>query len=665
MSVDPAATNPVAGPTRHASGPVPVPVPVPVPPPDRTAPDRTAPDRTAPDRTAPDRTAPAASERPVRPLPPAGPAASNGAPPRAPAPSLGRLAAPPVGPRPQARPQAAPAVPAVPVPTVPVVPAVPVPTVVPSGTGPVPASRPPTVVTPQAARALTGPGSGTAPGGRTAGPGPVVDPRAGDPSGGPAPAVTARAGGPTAPAADEAELPVQLVHITVETAQGDLDLSVADSATPAALLSIVLALAPGALRDQSVGRGGWLISRRGGGPLPGGATLSELGVVEGEVLRLSGASDAAPTPTFDDLADAVADAAGNQPHRWTLAASRRTAEVFGAAFALLALLAVSLLGPPWHHVPLVAGVLSVLLIAAATLTSRGIGQIAAAAPLALAAELTAGVCGATSVAGHRRVTEFVAPELAVGLGAIVLIGAVAVALVGRAAVSVMVVVVTALLGAVVAVIGCIWTIPRVGEGALCVLFALLLTPFIPAVAFRLARFELPPLPANAEDLAAINATVDNDKVTVRTTAAIGYVTAMATGSMFVGSAGMVLLSVGRHNLVAVVLVVATSLAVLLRARLFNSVVQRLPFLLAASVGLVSATIRVCLDVGGSAGAVWFIVAMAVAMIFSLGFAGRAGAPRTPFYGRAAELIEILLAVSLIPLIATVMGLVGLMRGLGG
>ena len=176
--------------------------------------------------------------------------------------------------------------------------------------------------------------------------------------------------------AEDADLAVQLVHLTIETSQGDLDLSVPDSATPAALLSIVLALAPAALRDQSVGRGGWLVSRRGGGPLPGGKTLAELGVIEGEVLRLSGASDAAPKPTFDDLADAVADAAGNQPHRWTLAASRRTAEVFGGAFAALGLLAVSLLGPPWNHVPLIAGVLSVVLLAAATLTSRGIGQIA-------------------------------------------------------------------------------------------------------------------------------------------------------------------------------------------------------------------------------------------------------------------------------------------------
>ena len=458
---------------------------------------------------------------------------------------------------------------------------------------------------------------------------------------------------------------MQLVHLTIETVQGDLDLSVPDSATPSALLSIVLSLAPEALRDQSVGRGGWLVSRRGGGPLPGGQTLSELGIVEGEVLRLSGAADAAPKPTFDDVADAVADAAGHQPHRWSFDVSRRAGEVFGSAFAVLALLAVTRLGPPWGHVPLVAGVVAALLLVAATLTSRGIGQLAAAVPLGLAAAVAAGVSGSSALAGHKHVQQFVAPELAVGLGAIVLVGAVTVALVGRAAVSIMALVVGALLGAIAAVIGSIWTIPRVGEGALCVLFALVLTPFIPAVAFRLARFELPPLPTNADDLAAINATVDNDTISSRTSAAIGYVTAMVIGSAAIGAIGMALLSVSVHNTVAIVLVVAASLAMLLRSRLFNSVAQRLPFLIAACVGLVSATTRVCVNIGGDAGGTWFIIVMGLGMVGSLGFAGRTGAPKTPFYGRAAELIEILFAVALIPLIATVMGLVGLMRGLGG
>ena len=173
------------------------------------------------------------------------------------------------------------------------------------------------------------------------------------------------------------------------------------------------------------------------------------------------------------------------------------------------------------------------------------------------------------------------------------------------------------------------------------------------------------MPTNADDLAAINATVDHDTVATRTSAAIGYVTAMVVGSTAVGSLGMVLLSVSVHNTVAIVLVAAASFALLIRSRLFNSVGQRLPFLIAASIGLVSATVRVCLNVGGNGGPVWFIISMGVAMVVALGFAGRASLPKTPFYGRAAELIEILLAVSLIPLIATVMGLVGLMRGLGG
>ena len=98
--------------------------------------------------------------------------------------------------------------------------------------------------------------------------------------------------------------------------------------------------------------------------------------------------------------------------------------------------------------------------------------------------------------------------------------------------------------------------PRVGEGSLLLLFALLLTPVIPTIAFRLARFELPPLPTTAEDLAAINATVDAEEVAGRTVSAVAYVTAMVLGSAAVATLGLALLSVGGGNTTALVLVVA-------------------------------------------------------------------------------------------------------------
>ena len=72
-----------------------------------------------------------------------------------------------------------------------------------------------------------------------------------------------------------------------------------------------------------------------------------------------------------------------------------------------------------------------------------------------------------------------------------------------------------------------------------------------------------------------------------------------------------------------------------------------------------------LNEGGRTGATWLIVAAAVAMLVALAFSAMTAPPKSPFYGRMAELIEVLLVVALVPLIAAVMGLVGLVRGLGG
>lgn len=462
---------------------------------------------------------------------------------------------------------------------------------------------------------------------------------------------------------DPMTLPVELVRLSVETPTGELDLSLPDDMTPAGLLTVVLATAP-ALREQSVGRGGWLLARREGGALPGGRTLSELGVVEGAVLRLVGAADAAPAPIFDDVADAVAEASRQRPYQWTAAVSRRAAGGIATGFGALGLVGAMFSGPPWAVTAIAAAAVAALLLSAAALVSRGLAQVPAAVALGLAAAGSAGVAAATAIAGSRPALDFVAPEFASGLGGVVLVSAGAVAFIGRRAVSLMTVCVAALLGVIVAVVGSVWTVPRVGIGALLVLLALLLTPAIPTLAFRLARFELPPLPANAEDLAAINATVDTSDVSSRTAVATAYVTALVAGSALVGTAGLILLGAGR-NTGATVLVGTTSLAVLLRSRLFLSVPQRLPYLLAGSIGYAIAALRVGLDVGGRPGAAWFAVATGVGLVVALGFAARSGPAKSPFYGRAAELVEVLLALALIPLIATVMGLVGLIRGLGG
>ncbi|WP_219418453.1 EsaB/YukD family protein, partial [Pseudonocardia nigra] len=70
----------------------------------------------------------------------------------------------------------------------------------------------------------------------------------------------------------------------------------------------------------------WRLSGVAGGPLPSAATLTELGVLDGELLRIAPDAPAPAPPVFDDPVDALAaTAAADSP------ADRR----FGAAAVLV------------------------------------------------------------------------------------------------------------------------------------------------------------------------------------------------------------------------------------------------------------------------------------------------------------------------------------------
>jgi hypothetical protein len=77
----------------------------------------------------------------------------------------------------------------------------------------------------------------------------------------------------------------------------------------------------------------WRLSGMGGGPLPPERSLRELGVLDGELLRLAPAGPPPPAPVFDDPVDAVAA---------TTSAAPRDERRFRAVAALLLTLAAAL-----------------------------------------------------------------------------------------------------------------------------------------------------------------------------------------------------------------------------------------------------------------------------------------------------------------------------------
>ena len=401
---------------------------------------------------------------------------------------------------------------------------------------------------------------------------------------------------------------------------------------------------------------GWALQRLGEPPFEPPATPAQAGLADGELLYLRPWRHALPPVVSDDIADEIAGV-HDGPGRWSRADGRRVA--LAAAAAALAAGAVILLrsGPPWTGPALAAGLLAVLLLAAGAATSRAAGDAGAGAVLgytALPFAFAAGVLAPlrahplSHVSAVAVLAGFVLLTVAALIAAIVVAHGLAV-FAGAA--------VAGGFGAVAAALAWLWPgLTAAGAAGLVVAPALALTPLIPAVAFRLARLPLPPVPANAGDLrddafldgtrpmAAIpdgpGADVrDRDglglDVRGRAAAADRVVTGAVSSLGLLGGGAAIVLGLNHRGL-APVLAAALACALLLRSRVFGGRAQRLWLLIPGYGGL----IWLAVAVAGSSlrAAAPVLVALVVAAAIGVGAAlERPGHRPSPFWSRAAEI----------------------------
>jgi hypothetical protein len=112
----------------------------------------------------------------------------------------------------------------------------------------------------------------------------------------------------------------------------------------------------------------------------------------------------------------------------------------------------------------------------------------------------------------------------------------------------------------------------------------------------------------------------------------------------------------------------------LRARLFVTVRQRLPLIgvgVAGAVVLVWGELAGAGPIGGLGGrdrhtaAVLAVVLALAALIVALAGSRYARTPPSPYLGRAADILDALCVVSVVPIACAVLGLYGRMRGIVG
>jgi type VII secretion integral membrane protein EccD len=426
--------------------------------------------------------------------------------------------------------------------------------------------------------------------------------------------------------------------VTVSSPQRRVDVAVPDTVPIAEILPELLERAGDGLADLGEQHGGWLLRRVDGADLAVTDTLSGAGVRDGEVLHLTEARADWPELEYDDVVETIAARAGGLGAPWTGDATRIAAIVGSGLLVALAglagdggialigiavaLLLGGLLAGRAYDESLVGAALSAFSLPLAFVGGLHLtddGPVGAAHVLVGGAALTVWSVAGAIVTG-RGLWIFVAGAAAGGLGAAGGLAALAATPTEGAAIALVVI--------VVGVTSAPW------------------------LAVRLGRLPLPVVngPSDASDPSVIQAAVDraDDMLT-------GMLAGLALAA--VGTA-WVLTDAGPAGLL---LVGAAAVALALRARLYVTVRQRLPLLAggAALFGLPLAT--GALHPGPATAPVLAAAAIAVA---AAGARYRTRRP-SPYLGRAADIVDALCLVSLVPIAAVILGLYGMMRGLSG
>jgi hypothetical protein len=337
------------------------------------------------------------------------------------------------------------------------------------------------------------------------------------------------------------------------------------------------------------------------------------------------------------------------------------------------LVAVLLDGPGWSAAPYVGlGVALVLAVAGAT-ASRAYGDARAGAALGACALPYAFAGGAVLLAGDpvgvlSPVSWLGGPQLLTGSVALLLVaalGAVGVAAYARVFVAGAM---AGLLAGVTAVAGFVTS----AAGAAAVLLAVLVcgVGVLPLLAIRFGKMPTPPvtLPSGTEAAegftgvgsGALDAARERpDRATVF--AAVGRTEELLTGMLL----GHALLATGAFVVLAVagdtaarILVAISATALLLRSRLFVTVRQRVPLVTAGLVGVVALGV----DLIGAASAETLLVislgGVVLALTTVVAGATYSQRPPSPYLGRAADVLDVLVVVSVIPVACAVIGLYG-------
>lgn len=458
-----------------------------------------------------------------------------------------------------------------------------------------------------------------------------------------------------------------LCRVTIVGPSRRLDVSLPADVPFAELFPTILRFAGDDLANAGLAHGGWVLQRLDEPPIDPGRTPAQVGVRDGQMLYLRPAMSQFPEMSFDDVADVIATGVNEKIDRWRPEYARRVG--IGVAAAALVTGAVLLLfaGPPWTAPAVAGGMIGLLLLVAGVTFSRAIGDGVAGSVMGLVALPYAFVAGALGPATKTTTLwHFGAPHLMAGFAAVLLVSVIAAFAIADGVPVFLGTAFAALIGtAGTAIAFAYHGVTAGGVAAVTVALALALTPLMPTIAFRLARVTLPPVPTSADDLRRDTLLVDGKIVLGRTRQADRLVTGMVVGIALVCLVGELALAL-THGWAAPVACGVTCVALMLRSRIFRGRAQRLWFILSGFAGLVMlAAGRSLAATDQASRVVTLLVLVVVALVAIAVGSWLPGNRPSPFWSRAADVLEILLIIVLVVLAPGVLGLYGYVRGMAG
>jgi ESX secretion system protein EccD len=474
---------------------------------------------------------------------------------------------------------------------------------------------------------------------------------------------------------------IGLARVTISAPHRRVDVALPEHVPLAELLPEVLRHAGEGLADDGEKHGGWVLRRTDGVALATAQGLFPQGVRDGEVLHLVPAHDEWPELEYDDVVEAIAEGARRRGSVWT-PASTRTATLAGAGVLLaLGLFALLAAGPAWPGAAFVGLGIAVLLALAGVTASRAYGNARAGAALGGYAMPYAFAGGAILIAADDRVgvLGFVpwlgGSELLAGSTALLLVAAL-----GGVGVASSLRLFTAggtagLLGAVTALVSLLTS----AAGSAAVLLSVLVCGIgvLPLLAIRFGKMPTPPvtLPTGAEAAegftgvsvaGALDAARERpDRLTVfaAVTRTEELLAGMLLGHTALAVGGFLVLATAG-TLSARILLAVSAAALLLRSRLFVTLRQRVPLVVSGLAGVVALGADLLRHADAGSRLAVTAGAMVLALITVAAGATYSTRPPSPYLGRAADILDTLIVVSVIPVACAVVGLYAAVGDIG-